>query len=1462
MPKAELPFQCRFCEKPCKTPAGLERHFARKRECGAARAKEREHHVERQLTSARPRTVAGDRTSHTASIPTAPSNAENAVEPGSQLGEQPENDGPLPRCTPRVTVEDVEDADAQAGPSGHPRSPSVILEEVQDQDMARPPRWGPHPRAKPTRPSLFPRPHPDPTAGEPLRVYPADRQVPPLYTSLLAEPDVFREAYWLDNLPICRDDEEEYFRFAHNGDWHWRNVSELDKEILHLPRGPRWFRETMFVEGDQGVEVLDLWRRDIRDIVRWLLGNRRFLRHTRYAPEQQYDSATMENRVYGEGWSGDWWWRMQNILGPYATVAPIIISTDKTKMTVFSGNQKAWPVYMSLANISSDIRRRPSERATVLIGFIPVSELTNISNTEERSRRRWQLFHSSLESIFEPLKEVSRTGMEVLCSDGGVRRVYPILAAYIADFPEQATIACVQDSRCPICWVPAKERGDLSKRYPMRDRRRTLDALDDHWKGYSRTIDTLGIRPTRPFWRDLPHVNIAGCLTPDVLHQLHKGVLGDHLVNWCTILLGQNEMNRRTKGMPRFQGLRHFAQGTSVISLWTGKEAKALASTFLSIVAGYEDPKVVYAVRSIVDFTYRAQLPEISERDIQAMEEDLRIFDRCKGAFVDPDVRGLPRHQDHFNKIPKIHMPTHYPFLIRELGATIGYSTEITERLHIECVKEPWRATNHNNPIPQMIQYLEKKEAWAYLRSYLHDTGLVIDKRFASVDDDDDDDDEQGPEDIVEGRRNGDDGDHRTWLPTPSISIAKRPALGRQRGTYLINTHKASNLIPATVKYLHRISPRASIALFEDSYFKVWKRCKLQHKRLPFYPALAPLTNSVRAFPPTTDEEGRLIRQGFFDVVLFSPTANNAVANSDGLHRLQAGRVRAIFELPNHLQTLCPEKLVYIEHFQPFSARPSRTTDLHTTKHAISGGHRCTSVIPLSHIRMTCHLAPKYHLFDRDHLISAATDLLAVHDSFYLNKYASFWLFLVLEYWERQRRLNDQACFTTLDPRTIFLPCSISYLQLQTESPLPAINTVLPLALASLSPLPDMDFASCTLVDTAQMRHVPYPPSHSIQASTLRAHSVRGRRMATTTSSSLNLLLNPMDGVPPRPVPVIGPLSIASLSHMPPPHQIPGCGLFVAPDSHSDGLSNPNLTTESSQVYVPGIDSQPGEDARSDTKESRSQLGTQNESLGMVFDGEMRRQHIVESERRRRNDMRECFARLKDVLPASAEKCSKIGLLERATSHVRDLQNTLRQAQDKLIAYEVEVTRLRRMILPLAASVTDAVDHHRVHRPSIVPRHSAGFRPQRQEVIGDRHDHLRLPIISTLVHGSRQSLRVRTRPPTPACGSSSVRRPHASWFACSPPPRRRRRADEQLAAYERHNLRSIAGLTQIVASHVFAKTTRRQVGPFVRHARTHLCPGCRYFQHVLSLQREHGDVWSALGHSRIVVCVFTGPQAL
>jgi hypothetical protein len=43
--------------------------------------------------------------------------------------------------------------------------------------------------------------------------------------------------------------------------------------------------------------------------------------------------------------------RVQEGLPEGATLIPIILGSDKTRLTMLSGNKEAWPVYMSIGNI-------------------------------------------------------------------------------------------------------------------------------------------------------------------------------------------------------------------------------------------------------------------------------------------------------------------------------------------------------------------------------------------------------------------------------------------------------------------------------------------------------------------------------------------------------------------------------------------------------------------------------------------------------------------------------------------------------------------------------------------------------------------------------------------------------------------------------------------------------------------------------------------------------------------------------------------------------------------------------------------------------------------------------------------------------------------------------------------------------------------------------------------------------
>lgn len=111
---------------------------------------------------------------------------------------------------------------------------------------------------------------------------------------------------------------------------------------------------------------------------------------------------------------------------PGATVVPIIISSDKTQLTLFRG-KTAYPVYLTIGNIPKDIRRKPSCRAQMLIAYIPTTKLEGIPNKAGRRRTITNLYHACMRVILDPIAAYGETGIEMVGGDGIWRRCHPYL---------------------------------------------------------------------------------------------------------------------------------------------------------------------------------------------------------------------------------------------------------------------------------------------------------------------------------------------------------------------------------------------------------------------------------------------------------------------------------------------------------------------------------------------------------------------------------------------------------------------------------------------------------------------------------------------------------------------------------------------------------------------------------------------------------------------------------------------------------------------------------------------------------------------------------------------------------------------------------------------------------------------------------------------------------------------------
>ncbi|KAI9429943.1 hypothetical protein BJY52DRAFT_1093078, partial [Lactarius psammicola] len=109
----------------------------------------------------------------------------------------------------------------------------------------------------------------------------------------------------------------------------------IDRE---LPGRPPFKCEDMDIAGD----TLQFYFRDILQCIRSLYGDPEFARDLVFAPERHYTDHNRTCRVYSEMHTGDWWWAVQ-AHRPGATVVPIIISSDKTQLTLFRG-KAAYPI--------------------------------------------------------------------------------------------------------------------------------------------------------------------------------------------------------------------------------------------------------------------------------------------------------------------------------------------------------------------------------------------------------------------------------------------------------------------------------------------------------------------------------------------------------------------------------------------------------------------------------------------------------------------------------------------------------------------------------------------------------------------------------------------------------------------------------------------------------------------------------------------------------------------------------------------------------------------------------------------------------------------------------------------------------------------------------------------------------------------------------------------------------------
>ncbi|KAG2060014.1 hypothetical protein BDR06DRAFT_864915, partial [Suillus hirtellus] len=118
-----------------------------------------------------------------------------------------------------------------------------------------------------------------------------------------------------------------------------------------------------------------------------------------------------------------------------ATLLGTILSSDKTNISVLTGDHVAHPLLVSLANIHMNTRLKSSTNSFMLTALLPVPKFLH-KNKRLHGILADRLVHQCLDIVLKPLKEATLHGTMLSDPVGQSRYCFTPLASYIVNTPD------------------------------------------------------------------------------------------------------------------------------------------------------------------------------------------------------------------------------------------------------------------------------------------------------------------------------------------------------------------------------------------------------------------------------------------------------------------------------------------------------------------------------------------------------------------------------------------------------------------------------------------------------------------------------------------------------------------------------------------------------------------------------------------------------------------------------------------------------------------------------------------------------------------------------------------------------------------------------------------------------------------------------------------------------------------
>ncbi|KAI6096954.1 hypothetical protein EDD17DRAFT_1770743 [Pisolithus thermaeus] len=118
----------------------------------------------------------------------------------------------------------------------------------------------------------------------------------------------------------------------------------------------------------------DVWFQDPNAMVKTLLGNPDFHKHFNHVPYHEFEPTGQH--CWENFMSGNWAWHHVDILAKDpamhdAMLMPIILGSDKTTVSVATGQNDYYPLYLSIGNVHNNTHRA-HHNSVVLLAFLAI----------------------------------------------------------------------------------------------------------------------------------------------------------------------------------------------------------------------------------------------------------------------------------------------------------------------------------------------------------------------------------------------------------------------------------------------------------------------------------------------------------------------------------------------------------------------------------------------------------------------------------------------------------------------------------------------------------------------------------------------------------------------------------------------------------------------------------------------------------------------------------------------------------------------------------------------------------------------------------------------------------------------------------------------------------------------------------------------------------------------------------